>query len=366
MKKKLLLLAALVLMAPIFVNAEVTPGACGCMDVVFVVDDTGSMGPAIDNIKTGLATIVGTAQTASGNDLFSGLVSFKDDVNVRQGFVDSSVDATTITNAINALVASGGAGTPESSDEAVKYVAIGATACTLINPPLGTFRDGCGKIAVLVTDALPGGCNDIYTAGVDDVAAAAAADAAAAGGILVSAIHVNDGFQFATEQPIMTYYAAATGGQYVEVPASGEGAADAINDIIAKCGTSSNRCPRSQGFWKTHSDAWPVDSLAIGGTLYSGEQLLAVLNKPVQGNAVLILAKQLIAAELNIANGSDPTPIAAARADAHALLTGVDITSDVVRTNTTTGKSMTSTAGVLDTYNNRLLTTSCENGSDES
>ncbi len=43
-----------------------------------------------------------------------------------------------------------------------------------------------------------------------------------------------------------------------------------------------------------------------------------------------------------------------------ALLTGVDITSDVVRTNAATGKSMTSVASTLDDYNNRLLTPDCQ------
>src|SRR4029453_3042866 len=32
--------------------------ACGPMDVVFVVDDTGSMGPAINNVKAGLQPII--------------------------------------------------------------------------------------------------------------------------------------------------------------------------------------------------------------------------------------------------------------------------------------------------------------------
>jgi len=32
--------------------------SCGCMDVVLVVDDTGSMGPAIANVKAGLASII--------------------------------------------------------------------------------------------------------------------------------------------------------------------------------------------------------------------------------------------------------------------------------------------------------------------
>jgi len=53
---------------------------CGPMDVVFVVDDTGSMGGAIANIKAGISSIAGDVVAASGGDYQMGLVSFKDNV----------------------------------------------------------------------------------------------------------------------------------------------------------------------------------------------------------------------------------------------------------------------------------------------
>jgi hypothetical protein len=87
----------------------------------------------------------------------------------------------------------------------------------------------------MVTDNLPGGCDDIYTPGVDDVNAAAVADAAAAAGILISAVFV--GTPTATELGIMQYYAAATGGVYSEVPFDGSGTGAAIQEIIENCGT---------------------------------------------------------------------------------------------------------------------------------
>ncbi len=52
-------------------------GACGPMDVVFIIDTTGSMGDAIDNIKNdlgGAGGIIPTIQTASDNDEQLGLV----------------------------------------------------------------------------------------------------------------------------------------------------------------------------------------------------------------------------------------------------------------------------------------------------
>lgn len=285
-----------------------------------------------------------------------------DAIVVHQPFTTSTTDVTT---AINGLFPSGGNGEPEISDEAVKYVATGATSCAAPSPPLGSFRTGCVKIAVLVTDATPAGCDDNYVDGVDDVNAQSAADAAAAAGIHISAILVDNGsittpaHPGGVEEAVMMAYASTTGGVYTKIPGDGTGLSAAINDIIAKCGSASNKCPNSQGFWKTHPEAWPIDKLVIGGTSYTKAQLLQVLNTPVRGNAVLILAYQLIAAELNIASGSDPTVISAARATAHALLTSVNLLTGSVRTNTSTGHSMTSTADTIDHYNNRLLTPDC-------
>ena len=66
-------------------------------------------------------------------------------------------------------------------------------------------------------------------------------------------------------------------------------------------------CTYSQGYWKNHSDVWPLQSLTLGAVSYSKSQLLQILNRPAQGNGLVILAHQLIAAKFNIANGADPT-----------------------------------------------------------
>jgi hypothetical protein len=209
---------------------------CGCMDVVLVIDDTGSMFGAIENVKAGLGDIVAAADTASGGDLQMGLVSFKDDVEADWPLTFTITD---VENAINALSAGGGANLPEASDEALNYVVNGGTACTLFEPegPLGAFRGDCVKIAVLVTDALPGGCDDAYTPGVDDVNANAVADDAAAAGILISAVYVPTSSTPADLEGIMMYYADTTGGVYTEVASNGDGTGAAIEEIIEACGT---------------------------------------------------------------------------------------------------------------------------------
>jgi hypothetical protein len=59
----------------------------------------------------------------------------------------------------------------------------------------------------------------------------------------------------------------------------------------------------TQGYWKNHS-AWPVQSLTIGGIVYSQSDLLAIFGMSPGGDASLILGHQLIAAMLNAAAGA--------------------------------------------------------------
>jgi uncharacterized repeat protein (TIGR01451 family) len=77
-------------------------------------------------------------------------------------------------------------------------------------------------------------------------------------------------------------------------------------------------CARSPGFWKTHPEVWPVQALVIGGLEYDAAGMMALLsyNGP---NASNHLARQLVATELNLLVGSDPS-ILPVVAHAHELL----------------------------------------------
>ena len=268
-------------------------GQCGCMDIALVIDDSGSMGGAIDNVKAELPAIITTAQAASGSDLRIGVVSFpgigltNDGVLVRLPFTS---DTVLITNAVQGLSASGGNGEPESSDAALQFVVDGTTdtGCTISNAPLGSFRSGCLKIAVLITDAHPGGCHDTFTVGVDDVHASVVADAAAAAGVLVSSIYVPTGIENAEIKAIMQNYADISGGVFVETAGDGTGAGEGISDIVATCGSTGTNevITRTSRFWFTHafsSDTTCVTLLKAiqlnGGRLNLGFVSLPVANR---------------------------------------------------------------------------------------
>ncbi len=208
-------------------------GDCTCIDLVFVIDDTGSMGGAIDNVKAGIASILTLADDTCG-DTQAALLSFKDDVEVDVPMTFTTAD---VAAGIAALFATGGVGEPEASDEALREVFNpGGTVCAVsgdFDP--ADFRADCCKVTILVTDARPAGCDDSYVAGVDDVAAHQRALEAAGLGVAIGALFVPTFGDPGDIVSIMTDYAATTGGVYGETDASGAGTADAIEQVILNC-----------------------------------------------------------------------------------------------------------------------------------
>jgi len=113
-----------------------------------------------------------------------------------------------------------------------------------------------------------------------------------------------------------------------------------------------NSCPLTQGFWKNHGSGWPATSLTLGSQTYTEAELLTILGTPVRGDASLILAYQLIAAKLNIANGACGSSITATIAAADTALSA--FTGKLpynVAPSSTAGQTMTSLAANLDTFN---------------
>jgi cysteine-rich repeat protein len=87
--------------------------------------------------------------------------------------------------------------------------------------------------------------------------------------------------------------------------------------------TGAENCTQSQGFWRYHANSWPVESVQLGTVVYTKAQALDVLAMPVNGNGLVSLAHQLIAAKLNIAQGAVAGTVSAAVAQGDALMKGL-------------------------------------------
>lgn len=230
-------LAALTVVQPIpaAVGAP-APSRCGPLDVTFVLDDTGSMGGTINNLKAGINSIVNDVVTASAGDYQLGLVTFKDNITVVNNLAPGN--AGPVTNYItNTLAAGGGSGEPEASDEAVNTVVNNLPAAG--RPQIGNFsgmwRGNATKFVVLVTDARPGGFDDTFTA-VDTANAATRANQALGAGIKISAVYVPTSPTYSgTISMIMQNYANTTGGIYTQAQPDGTGTATAIQNFLRDC-----------------------------------------------------------------------------------------------------------------------------------
>jgi hypothetical protein len=122
-------------------------------------------------------------------------------------------------------------------------------------------------------------------------------------------------------------------------------------------------CPASQGSYK-NSDEWPVSSMYLGEREYDESELRAILDAPTRGDASIILARQLIAAELNVAAGhnasvfvdADNRTAAEAIAEAHALVGDQQVPAKVRGKD---GADWTALADTLDAFNNGHFTEGC-------
>lgn len=115
-------------------------------------------------------------------------------------------------------------------------------------------------------------------------------------------------------------------------------------------------CVQTYSYWRTHGATWPVTSLTIGGVTYTSTQLMQALNRStVGGNALVVLARQIIALELNEAAGVNVTGIATYMAQAQALLVGHNLNMGFVAGNTPLGAQLLAVAGQLERYNQGLM-----------
>ncbi|HSN44588.1 MAG TPA: hypothetical protein VLR88_11110, partial [Propionibacteriaceae bacterium] len=146
---------------PIAVNPSILPGESFILaktvstppiaptpDIVILVDSTGSMGGAIDSLRTGLASIITTVKAAQPDAQFA-IADYKDDSlfdpYMFQVGSNLTADATVATAAVDALVASGGGDEYESPLNAFWQIGSGGDAIA--------FREGSSRVIVWFGDA---------------------------------------------------------------------------------------------------------------------------------------------------------------------------------------------------------------------
>ena len=221
--------------------AQQSERVCGAMDVVVVLDVSGSMWGALLSIQKQAISLLDDIDRLSGGDFQLGLVVFRENIQVLSD-LDSlptpDVKKELVARSLAALGAAGGEQVPELSAEALSTVLNRLPAAG--RPQIGGFTgvfEADVRIIILITDQLPGGFDDLYTAGQDDALASQLASLANSMGIKISAVYVpTQVWPDPETQRIMQNYANETLGLYIMTDRRGYGVGDSIADIVASCG----------------------------------------------------------------------------------------------------------------------------------
>jgi len=107
------------------------------------------------------------------------------------------------------------------------------------------------------------------------------------------------------------------------------------------------------GYWKNHPDAWPVDEIMIGATIYTKAQAIQLMQQSVQGDKRRTLFNALVCAKLNVLIGNEDSCVAETiiLADQWFVTYG----STPVKANSDAWKDGELLYYILDSYNNGLL-----------
>ncbi|MFC5290305.1 VWA domain-containing protein [Actinokineospora guangxiensis] len=249
---------------------------CGPMDVTIVLDTTGSMGGALSGVQSGISTILADVVSLSGGDYKLGLVSFKDNVTVNVNLAAGNQAA--VSSALASLTASGGSAEPEASDEALNTVVnnLPATGRPQTGNFSGTWRTNATKHAIMVTDARPGGFDNVHSAADVANAHSVALDAQTEG-IKITPIYVPTNSTYtSTIMPIMQDYANTTGGFAYQSNQRG-------TDVAAYIQRALYNCTPTDVFIRDNTADAGVEPLTTGSAYTSPDIRVCTTSAPCAG-----------------------------------------------------------------------------------
>ena len=221
--------------------ASAADASCAPLDVAFLIDDTGSMDNAIDNVKEGVVELVDEIDRVSGGDYRVGLVAFGEAVEVYSTLEKTSADEF---RALLDQLGTFGGDAPEAWDEALTTaVDLRSEADVGGGDQSGSFsvpwRADAKKLVVLVTDARPAGFDDTYDNDDQDRAYAAAVRAGTAG-IRVATIFVPNGQHEDDASGYLQFVSNLTGSTYFATNPDGSNLAEGLELNVATCAADSD------------------------------------------------------------------------------------------------------------------------------
>lgn len=213
---------------------------CGPMDVVFIIDNSGSMGGVISEIQNQVTTIADAVVNASNGDYQLGLIPMPaNDVIVAADMLPGNRAA--FGAAVQTMTTAGSSGLGIAYDEALDTVlnhlgprqgAAGKQTGTFT----GVWRPNAVKIIIVITDTGPQGFDS--TLGTHGDRAHAMAVLASTQGIRITGIFVptGGGTDPTIDRPIMQDMVTVSGGLFKETLPDATDLSEVIIEIIKACG----------------------------------------------------------------------------------------------------------------------------------
>lgn len=222
--------------------------SCGPMDVVFVVDNTGSMGGVISEIQNQVTIIADAVAAASNGDYQFGLIAHpRNDAVVLLTLAPGNRAA--FDDAVDQMTTEGSCGNPAAWDEGLNTAVNGLSERTGPDgAQIGDFPDAwrasATKIIIIITDVHPSGFECDFDAGTHDVFVEDLGEQAAARGILVTSVYVPTGNTPEAEiKAILQLPVDATGGFFKETLPDASDLSEIVVDIIENCGGGTRSGP---------------------------------------------------------------------------------------------------------------------------
>lgn len=114
-------------------------------------------------------------------------------------------------------------------------------------------------------------------------------------------------------------------------------------------------CTRTPGYWKNHPEAWPVETITIGGVTYTKAQAIAIIKTAEKGDKTYTIFRALVSAKLNLLVGTNPACISETILAADAWMAKYGPVGKKVAASSKAWKIGEPLYMMLDDYNNGLL-----------
>ncbi len=108
------------------------------------------------------------------------------------------------------------------------------------------------------------------------------------------------------------------------------------------------------GYWKNHPEAWPVESITVGGVSYSKAQALAILDQSGKDKSITMFSS-LVSAKLNVLAGNDDSCVSSTITAADAWMATVHAAGAPVHAASLAWKQGEPLHRLMDNYNNGML-----------